>query len=117
MTPQINILFKGAEREQLKGLINYLKHTKQASLASTFTATGQQLVVPGSVFDIMTTGGTATAASGGIAAVARVYESKPVMRLMVKLSKETPNTKKFDEISRELTRVMTAEAQRQSEGL
>lgn len=117
MDPQIEIMFKGRDRQQLRGLLNYLEHTKQSSQAALLTPTGQQLVAPAAVFDIMSTGGAATGAAAGIGLIARVYESKPVMRIMLQLSKETPGTRKFEEISRELTRVMTAEAQRQSEGL
>lgn len=117
MGPQINIMFKGQDRQQLKGLINYLEHTKRAGEASVLTPTGQQLLAPAAVFDIMQTGGGSTAAAGTIAGLARVYESKPVMKLMLRLSKETPGTAKFEAASRELTRAITAETQRQSEGL
>lgn len=111
MQPQINIMFKGQEGEQLRGLINYLQHTKQAGRAGLVTPTGQQLFQIGAVGDIVYTGGAGTAGAATVGALARAYESKPVMRLLMRLNRETPGSRRFEELSGQLTKLMTAEMQ------
>lgn len=115
MGPQINILFKGAERDQIKGMINYLEHTKQAGNAAVLTNTGQQMLAPAAVYDILQTGGSGTATAASVGVAARIYESKPVAAIMLRLSRETPGTARFEQLSREATRILAAETQKQTD--
>ncbi len=88
---QFGVFFKGAERKQLDGLRDYLNATRRASQVKLDPSTGQKLVplaMTGTVVSDIA-GGTAGLASGSfatIAALSRAYESKPVMKAMLKLA-------------------------------
>jgi hypothetical protein len=87
---QHNAFFRGKEGDELRGLLNYLNHTRQASRSATLTTTGQQMIpaaaVAGVGTDYVTTGGVGTALTAGTAALSSAYESPIVRDLMLKMS-------------------------------
>jgi hypothetical protein len=118
LKPQVGVFFKGQERKQLDGLINYLDHTRQASKASTLTNSGQQLfqVVPAAgAADVLSTGGVGLAATGTIGAMARIYESKPVRDILIRMSTVPKGSTQFERLSAELNRLITSGAQAQND--
>jgi hypothetical protein len=115
MGPQIDIMFRGKDRAQIKGLIKYLESTKRAGQSSVVTPTGQQLFQLGAVGDIVYTGGSGTAGAAGVGGLARLYESRPVAELMLRLSSAKAGGAEFERLSAELTRALTAQAQAQTE--
>ena len=118
LKPQVGVFFKGQERKQLDGLINYLDHTRQASKASTLTNSGQQLfqVVPAAgAADVLSTGGVGLAATGTIGAMARIYESKPVRDILIRMSTVPKGSTQFERLTAELNRLITSGAQAQND--
>lgn len=90
LSSQTGVLFKGSERQYLKGLSRYLDQTRRAPRAGVVTPTGQELMqvaVPAGVAsDVVRTGGLGTVAGLGYGALARVYESKMFRNAMLKLA-------------------------------
>ena len=118
LRPQVGVFFKGQERKQLDGLINYLDYTRQAGKASVLTNSGQQLfqLAPAAgVADVMGTGGVGIATAGTIGAMARVYESKPVRDILIRMSTVPKGSTQFERLSAELNRLITSGAQAQND--
>lgn len=115
MKPQIDVMFKGQDKAYIDGLTKYLAATKRASEAAVLSKTGMELIGPAAVFDIMQTGGSATMGAGTIGGLARMYESKPVRELVIRLNNAAPGSKEFDILSRELTQLLTSMAQSETE--
>lgn len=118
LRPQVGVFFKGQERKQLDGLINYLDYTRQAGKASVLTNSGQQLfqLAPvAGVADVMGTGGVGIATAGTIGAMARVYESKPVRDILIRMSTIPKGSTQFERLSAELNRLITSGAQAQND--
>jgi formiminotetrahydrofolate cyclodeaminase len=103
---QHNTFFRGKEGDELRGLLNYLDYTRQASKASTLTNTGQQMIpvaaVAGIGTDYVTTGGVGTALTAGTAALSSVYESPIVRDLMVKMSSVEKGSTAFEKLAAKL---------------
>jgi hypothetical protein len=115
MGPQIDIMFRGRDREQLKGMIKYLNATKRASEASVQTPTGQQLIGLGAIYDVTAAGGSATAGAATLSGLARVYESRPVAQLMLRLNSAKAGSPEFDKLVSDLSSALTSQAQAQTE--
>jgi hypothetical protein len=117
--PQIGVFFKGEERKQLDGLINWLDSTRQATKASTVTSTGQQnfqVLAPSAVVgDIYTTGGIGVATVGSLGALAKVYESKPVRSIMIRMASTPKNSPEFKRLSNELSVILASYTQSEAE--
>lgn len=100
LSSQTGILFKGDERQYLKGLTTYLDQTRRAARAGTVTPTGQELfqvaVPAGVATDIVGTGGAGTAAGLSYGAVARFYESKAVRNAMLRLANTKAGTPAYE---------------------
>ena len=119
LKPQIGEFFKGDERKQLDGLINYLDASRQATKSSTMTPTGLQnlqITAPvAAVGDYQLTGGIGLAAVGTLGGLARVYESKPVRAILVRMSSTPKNSPEFKRLSNELSGILAAYAQSEAE--
>jgi hypothetical protein len=119
LKPQIGEFFKGDERKQLDGLINYLDASRQATKASTITPTGiqnLQVTAPvAAVGDFQLTGGVGLATVGTLGGLARVYESKPVRSILVRMSSTPKNSPEFKRLSNELSGILAAYAQSEAE--
>lgn len=114
LRPQIGTFFKGEERKQLDGLVNWLDHTRQAQKASMTTPTGQQLfqVAPiAGAADVVGTGGVGVASTLSIGAMARIYESKPVRDILLKMASVPKGSTQFEKLSAELNRALVAASQ------
>ncbi|MEM6162037.1 lytic transglycosylase domain-containing protein [Erwinia sp. P6884] len=101
MSSQTGILFKGADRQYLNGLTNYLEATRRASTAGVLNANGQelfQLAAPAAVAgDVIGTGGAGTAAALSYGALTRLYESKPVRNAIIRLSGTPAGSTQFEQ--------------------
>ncbi len=97
---QYNAFFKDAEKYKLDGLIAYLNASRRAATANLDTATGQRtipfLLAGGVASDLTTSGGAATAAIGTLSALSRLYESGPVRRALMRMSKAKEGTPNYD---------------------
>lgn len=92
---QTGIFFSQDQRNQAEGLIRVVKATQRASEAAAAPMTGYQAVpVVGAAFltDILGGAGAGLATGASIGLGARVYESKPVRDLLIKLAQVKPNT-------------------------
>lgn len=108
LSPQVNILFKGADRAQLEGLTKLLNATRQAQRASVTTQTGQQLVplVTGAaaITDFFTTAGTGAT----VGAIARAYESKAVRNALLKLNATKKGSTAFEKAVQDANKVISS---------
>jgi hypothetical protein len=111
---QTGIFFQGEDLKQIEGLTRVLDATRRASGAKVMTPTGQQAV------PYLAAGGAAKAAEMlglqgtegiiagatlllGTGGMARIYESKPVRNILVKLATSKPGSPGEAEILRILT--------------
>jgi len=103
---QSDVFFRGNEKKQLLGMINYLNYTRQAGKAALVTPTGQQAIQIGAPVGVMTdfatTGGLGTLAFGTIGAASRVYESAPVRTIMMRMASIPPNSTQFEKAAKAL---------------
>lgn len=116
---QSSVFFRGEDKKILDGALNYLKYTAQASKSAVTTKSGQELIAPsaiaGVIADVKLTGGVTTAAIGSLGAAARLYETKPIRNLMIRMANVPPNSTAFektanllsDEISKNAARINT----------
>lgn len=106
---QTGIFFRGEDRRYITGMTRYLDATRRASKAGVVTPTGQELLqfgVPAGVaVDILGNGGALTAAFGSYGALARVYESRPIRNLMLRLANTPRGSTAYD---RTITNIMNA---------
>ncbi len=97
---QYGTFFKGEEKYKLDGLIAYLDATRRASTANVEVPTGKStipfLLVGGFASDIASGGGALTATVGTISALSRIYESAPVRRALMRMSKAKKGTPNYD---------------------
>lgn len=114
LSAQTGILFKGSEKQYLNGLKKYLEQTQRASRAGTVTPTGQELLqvgIPAGVaFDVVN-GGTATVAALSYGALARVYESKPIRNMMLRLANTPKGSTAYDRLISKISQSVTAVSQ------
>lgn len=112
LSAQTGILFKGSEKQYLNGLKKYLEQTQRASRAGTVTPTGQELLqvgIPtGVAADVLGNGGALTAAFATYGGLARVYESKPIRNMMLRLANTPKGSTAYDRLISEISRTATA---------
>lgn len=109
---QTGILFKGADRQYLAGLKNYLDSTSRASRSGAVTPTGQEILqfgAPAAVAtDLVGGGGLATGTFASYGALARAYESKPVRTAMLRLANTPKGSSAFEKNLEVANRALTA---------
>lgn len=99
----VGVFFKGKSGEDLRGLQNLLATTKRAQEAGVTTPTGQSLQV------LLSAGAGGGAVASGMAiptvtgvvtagTLARIYESKPVRNMLLKLANTPPGSIKAEKI-------------------
>ena len=118
LKPQIGVFFKGDERKQLDGLVNWLESSRRASDASLVTATGMQnlpVLALGAAGDAQLSGGALTALTASVGGLARVYESAPVKSILIRMSSTPKNSPEFKRLSNELSGILTTYAQSEAE--
>lgn len=112
LSAQTGILFKGSEKQYLNGMKKYLEQTQRASRAGTVTPTGQELLqvgIPtGVAADVLGNGGALTAAFATYGGLARVYESKPIRNMMLRLANTTKGSTAYDRLISQISQATTA---------
>lgn len=112
---QTGILFKGADKQYLNGLTNYLDSTRRAAKAGAVTPTGQEILqfgAPAAVAtDLVGGGGLATGSFAAYGALARAYESKPARTAMLRLANTPKGSTAFEKQLEVVNRALTAAAQ------
>lgn len=112
---QTGILFKGADKQYLNGLTNYLDSTRRAAKAGAVTPTGQEILqfgAPAAVAtDLVGGGGLATGSFAAYGALARAYESKPARTAMLRLANTPRGSTAFEKQLEVVNRALTAAAQ------
>lgn len=112
LSAQTGILFKGSEKQYLNGLKKYLEQTQRASRAGTVTPTGQELLqvgIPtGVAADVLGNGGALTAAFATYGGLARVYESKPIRNMMLRLANTPKGSTAYDRLISQISQATTA---------
>lgn len=115
--PQIEVFFKGSQKEQLKGFQKLLEATKRASEAKAVTPTGQSLqaglgVAAGAGLALQNPAAIIGAMlTGGLALGARAYESAPVRKLMIRLANAQKGSKAEQAIINNLLTEISAASQ------
>lgn len=115
--PQIEVFFKGSQKEQLQGFQRLLEATKRASEAKAVTPTGQSMqaavgVAAGAGLALQNpTAIVAALLTGGLAGSARIYESAPVRNLMVRLANAQKGSKAEQAIVNNLLTEISAVSQ------
>lgn len=112
LSAQTGILFKGSEKQYLNGMKKYLEQTQRASRAGTVTPTGQELLqvgIPtGVAADVLGNGGALTAAFATYGGLARVYESKPIRNMMLRLANTPKGSTAYDRLISQISQTTTA---------
>ncbi|MEM8027601.1 lytic transglycosylase domain-containing protein [Morganella morganii] len=112
LSAQTGILFKGSEKQYLNGMKKYLEQTQRASRAGTVTPTGQELLqvgIPtGVAADVLGNGGALTAAFATYGGLSRVYESKSIRNMMLRLANTPKGSTAYDRLISEISRTATA---------
>jgi hypothetical protein len=92
MGDQIGVFFSGDDLKQVQGLARVLNTTKRASQAAVMPATGVQVAIPATITALNTIFGggingfiLSMAAGAGIGGAARLYESKAVRNILMKI--------------------------------
>jgi len=103
---QYNVMFKGAEKKQIEGLIELLNATRRAQDAKVVTPTGQMLLGPLGGYAAFTD--LASTLGGGltIGGFARAYESGPVKRALLQLKNSPKGSKAYDSALQNASEVM-----------
>jgi hypothetical protein len=109
--PQIDVFFKGEEKQALMGLKMVLDATRRAQDAAVTTPTGQQLIgglsVTGLYLDPVASLGTA----GTIGGLSRLYESAPVRNALLRLASVPRGSTRFEKALLEAQSALTTAAQ------
>lgn len=109
------IFFTGDDRKALNGLSKALKLTKQAAVAGVKPPTGAELTAFATPTALTWFLGndpvTGLAATAGIGGVARLYESKPVRNMLIKLS-NAPKAKEMP-ISMQLMSIIQSQQEKE----
>ncbi len=112
LSAQTGILFKGSEKQYLNGMKKYLEQTQRASRSGTVTPTGQELLqvgIPtGVAADVLGNGGALTAAFATYGGLARVYESKPIRNMMLRLANTPKGSTAYDRLISQISQATTA---------
>lgn len=115
MSSQTGILFKGHDRQSLKGLVSYLESTRRAAKSGAVTPTGQEMMQVGAPIlafsDVAGTGGVGTAAFASYGMLARVYESNQVRNAMLRLANTPKGSSAFEKNLQLVNNAVNAVAQ------
>jgi hypothetical protein len=110
MQAQTGTLFKGADKDQLTGLIRVLNATRRASTAGVQTSTGQELYAPvgaAAAGSLLGDFGATIATGASVGGLARAYESAPVRNALIKLG-SMPNSDAAKNLALQLARDLNA---------
>ncbi len=115
LSRNIGVFFSGDELAQIKGLSRAIDLTRRASGAKVQTNSGQETapyvgaLAFGQYFGLL--GGVAAAGGSGLAA--RVYESRPVRDVLIKLANVPPRSPAAVELTKQLQTVIQSQVSAQ----
>jgi len=89
-------IFSGRHMKELDALHDVLRHTARSDSANVVTQTGQSLANPLRIGAGVSTFGTSLAGEAGYGLATRVYESKPVRNMLLKLAYTKPGTPAYE---------------------
>lgn len=117
MSKQTDVFFRGKDKQFLDGFSNYLDATRGAAKAAATMKTGESVIHPallaGAGADIVSTGGLGTSLGLTYGLMGRVYESKPIKNIMVRLANTPKGSTEYDRLISEVSQRITALAQSQ----
>lgn len=94
-------VFGGRYARELDAIQQVLKKTSRADAANVVTQTGQALANPIRIGTGAATMGTSLAGEAGYGLMMRVYESKPVRNMLLRLANAKPGTPAHERILNE----------------
>ena len=103
---QYNVMFKGAEKKQIEGLIELLNATRRAQDSKVATPTGQMLLGPLGGYAAFTDLGATLGSGLSIGGFARAYESAPVKKALIQLRNSPKGSKSYDQALQNVSETM-----------
>lgn len=91
-----NTVFSGRHMKELNALNDVLDMTRRADAANVVTQTGQALATPMRLGAGAATLGKSLAAESGYGLMMRIYESKPVRNMLLRLANAKPGTPAYE---------------------
>ncbi|EBS3399966.1 DNA transfer protein [Salmonella enterica subsp. enterica serovar Hvittingfoss] len=91
-----NTIFSGRHMKELDALHDVLRQTARSDSANVVTQTGQALANPVRLGSAIPTLGKSLAAEAGYGLAMRVYESKPVRNMLLRLANTKPGTPAYE---------------------
>ncbi|EIO3278403.1 DNA transfer protein [Salmonella enterica] len=91
-----NTIFSGRHMKELDALHDVLRQTSRSDLANVVTQTGQALANPVRLGAAIPTLGKSLAAEAGYGLAMRVYESKPIRNMLLRLANTKPGTPAYE---------------------
>lgn len=89
-------IFSVRHMKELDALHDVLRHTARSDAANVVTQTGQSLANPLRIGAGVSTFGTSLAGEAGYGLATRVYESKPVRNMLLRLANVKPGTPAYE---------------------
>lgn len=91
-------IFSGRHMKELDALHDVLRHTARSDAANVVTQTGQSLANPLRIGAGVSTFGTSLAGEAGYGVATRIYESKPVRNMLLRLANTKPGTPAYEKV-------------------
>ncbi|EKM7989914.1 DNA transfer protein [Salmonella enterica subsp. enterica serovar Gaminara] len=91
-----NTIFSGRHMKELDALHDVLRQTARSDSANVVTQTGQALANPVRLGAAIPTLGKSLAAEAGYGLAMRVYESKPIRNMLLRLANTKPGTPAYE---------------------
>jgi len=115
LSRNIGVFFSGDELAQIKGLSRAIDLTRRASGAKVQTSTGQEAVpyIGAMTFAQYFGALPGVAAAGGAGLAARVYESRPVRDLLIKIANVPPRSPEAAALASKLQTVIQSQVSMQ----
>lgn len=111
----IDVFFSGQELRSIKGLVRAIELTRRASESGVMTKTGQELYGPAALGLGALNWKAALAGGVTTGALARMYESKPVRDMLVKMPSMRRGTAEEAELAKRIIAAVQAESQTQEQ--
>ena len=100
-------------------MIAYLNATQRASKATVDTPTGLRnvpsFIAGGAAADLSGGGGSATVTIGTIAALSKLYESKPVRNALLRMARTKPSDPNYEKLYLQVDAALKSQAAAQQE--
>ena len=114
----VKVFFANDDLNRVQGLVKALKLTNRASVANVSTATGMQGVpfLAGSFLtDFLGGAGAATVSAGTIGVVARMYESKVMRDLLIKMNRVKTGSAEEAALAKRFVSIVESQSRNMSE--